>query len=145
MPLSPTAFLLMLLSLLAACLTITWLAKYLRASAFCAKSRELGLQFSHPDRFLLGARVARMLPVPGAAEVTVSDVAYAKIDQGLLCVMTASFTIGTVGHRRMIRRVCAALDPGGGTLKHFNMLEGKPTTELYSIALNHLKAGMSKT
>lgn len=133
----------MLLSLLAAALLITWLSYFLRSRRLLAQARTLGLQFSRPDRFRLSRRVALQLPVPGAAEVIVRDVAYLKIDTGILCIMTASFTIGAVGRRRMIRRVCAALDTGNGELHHFRMLEGTPTPDLYTQGLSHLRSSLN--
>lgn len=138
-------YLLLLVGLLAGAMSVTATLRLLNARKIYAIARRLGLQFSRPDRFVLARRVAPLLPIPGAAEVVVRDVAYATTDAGLLCVMTASFTIGTVSHRQQFHRVCAALDPGGKELRHFRMLEGKPSPEHYIKAYEQLVASAKGT
>lgn len=153
---SPALYLLALSTLMVAAVVTSAVIDLLRSHRFHRAARDLGLQFSRPDRFLLAPRVAVKLPVPGAAEVRVSNVAYRSIKEpvpstpgvpspttasaptGLLCVMVASFTIGSVGRRKNIRRVCAALDPGGRELLAFQMLDEKPKPQTYERAFREL-------
>jgi hypothetical protein len=137
---SPNYYLLMLIGALAIGLATSAAVSVLRGRALHAQATRLGLQFSHPDRFLLAARVARQLPIPGASEVSIRDVAYSKTPEGLACIMTVRFTIGTMGRRRNQRRVVAALDPGGDELLHFKMLPTPPNPQTYADAAAHLTA-----
>lgn len=128
---SPNYYLLLIAGAMALGLSMSAATSVLRGRRIHEKATKLGLLYSHPDRFLLARRVARQLPIPGTSEVTVRDVAYRKVPEGLLCIMTARFTIGTTGRRRNLRRIVAALDPGGEELVQFEMLDGEPEAELY--------------
>jgi hypothetical protein len=132
---SPNYYLLMLIGALAIGLATSAAVSVLRGRALHAQATRLGLQFSHPDRFLLAARVARQLPIPGASEVSIRDVAYSKTPEGLACIMTVRFTIGTMGRRRNQR-----LDPGGDELLPFKMLPTPPNPQTYADAAAHLTA-----
>lgn len=150
---NPWTFFFACLALPLVAIGVTWAQRLRRARRYQRLARELGLQFSRPDRFLLAPRVAGKLPVPGAAQVTVRDVAYASADtdpeggkagRRLLCVMTASFTIGAIGRRSQVRRVCAALDVEGKSLEHFRMIDGAPSPERYQEAHRGLLASVGR-
>lgn len=144
---NPNLYLLLLLTAIVVALASNGAASMVRASKLRVGARQLGLQFSHPDRFRLGRRVAARLPVTGAAEVSVRDVAYRRTDAGLLCVMTARFTVGAVGHRRHERRACAAFDPGNERpLEAFEMLPDKSiTADAYAHAFRKLEQRTART
>jgi hypothetical protein len=142
---SPLTYLTLSASVLGAGLALTAIVAVARSRRLLGEARRHSMQFSHPDRFDLGRRVAFKLPVPGAADVVVRDVAYATTEAGLQCVMTAAFTIGTVGRRRHLRRVCAALDVGGKELVGFQMWDGLPSPELYATAIASLRPAAGKS
>lgn len=137
---TPLQYLILVSGILALSLFIASFVAFLRSRRLATVAKSAGFQFSRPDRFDLSRRVALRLPVFGAAEVNVRDILYATTPQGLLCVMTASFTLGTVGHRRQFLRVCSALDLAGKDLKHFSMLPSPPTPTTYTQALTELQS-----
>jgi len=139
---TPLQYLLIVSGILAVSLVCVAAVALLRAKRLAAVARAANLQFSRPDRFDLSRRVALRLGdrgVFGAAEVVVRDVMYATTPAGLLCVMTASFTLGTVGHRRQVRRVCAALDRPTRELEPFTLLPSDPSPATYILALAELR------
>jgi hypothetical protein len=136
---TPFQYLLIVSGVLATALLVKTVVALVRSRRVAAVAKKAGLQYSRPDRFDLSRRVALRLAVPGAAEVAVRDVMYSTSPQGLLCVMTASFTVGTVGHRRQVRRVCVALDRNGSDLAHFQMIPGSPTPSVYEDGLSMIR------
>lgn len=141
----PMTFLLLSGSVAVTALAISTTVTLSRSRKLHAAATKLGMQFSHADRFDLAPRVAFHLPSPGASAVNVRDVAYASTDAGLLCVMTAAYTLGTVGRRRHLRQVCAALDLGGKHIDRFKLFEGPVSDLTYTQAAEHLRAAPSST
>jgi hypothetical protein len=136
--LTPTILLLTLSTITATALTVTALVSRSRRRQLSRWAQQHNLQYVHADRFLLGKRVFRQLPLPGAADISVRDIAYHRDGDKLHCVFTVRCTLGTVGRRRYLRRVCHAIDTAGETFERFGMLESEPSPDAYTAARNAL-------
>src|SRR5688500_11160818 len=69
------------------------------------------MNYSPADQLRVAARVARYFPVPGAADLHVSDVIYGTEKDRHRYVFTAEFTTGLVRARRRLARVAAFSEP----------------------------------
>ncbi|HEY8746576.1 MAG TPA: hypothetical protein VIM11_01285 [Tepidisphaeraceae bacterium] len=79
--------------------------------------RQLAVQwrmtYTPTDRLRLTARVADKLPVPGAADLDVSDVIYGSDGESRRYVFTVRYTVGVVRGKRSLRRVAALTEARG--------------------------------
>jgi hypothetical protein len=108
---SPALFLALLLGLTA----LAWLQQTLFDAVVARRLSRIGhahgMLHARADRFDLARRISERLPVPGAADVRVSDVLYCSRDNCYRYVFTVDYTIGLIhGHRR-VRRVGSLLLP----------------------------------
>ena len=80
-----------------------------------ARLRALGsrekMHYSPKDRFGLATRVARHFPVPGIADVRVTDLLYRSDDGAHRYVFTVDYTRGVLGAKRRLRGVVLMTEP----------------------------------
>lgn len=72
---------------------------------------EWRMTYSRFDSLRIGPRVARTFPVPGAANIRITDVIYGIENERYRYVFRAEFTIGTVRKRRRVVRVATFSEP----------------------------------
>ena len=72
-----------------------------------ALAAEWGLNYSPRDQLRLGARVAAQFPIPGAANLRISDLIYGTEGARRRYVFTAEFTVGVVHRKRRMVRAAA--------------------------------------
>lgn len=109
----PIWLLVALLSGCAIALSIAMLRRARRAARLAQLARATGWMFSPTDRFQLAERVASLVPVPGAADVVVSDVLYRADLAGRSYIARVDFTVGTFSRRvrrTMVGRLSEATD-----------------------------------
>ena len=82
-----------------------------RAAVFRRLARRASRHYSREDQLGLTARVAPLLPTPGAAAVSVSDVVYSTLDGRHQYVFTAEYTVGALRSKRRVRRVAMLSEP----------------------------------
>jgi hypothetical protein len=104
---SPFQFLSLLLGVSAIAAGVQWAAGARRCRAFRGLAREWGMQYVSSDRFRLAERIAGRLPVPGAADLRVSDLLYRTEAGRRQYLFTCEFTRGVVFSQRRRRRVAA--------------------------------------
>jgi hypothetical protein len=92
-------------------------AQFLRRQARTRRLRQLAarqsMHYSPGDRFRFASKVAEHFPVPGAADVRVSDVIYGSRDELHRYVFAVDYTRGVVRTKRRLRRVAAFVEPRG--------------------------------
>src|SRR3954468_18109066 len=69
------------------------------------------MTFSRFDSLRLTPKVARSFPIPGAADLLISDVIYGIEHERYRYVFRAEFTIGTVRKRQRLARVATFSEP----------------------------------
>ncbi|HMO24867.1 MAG TPA: hypothetical protein PKB10_01225, partial [Tepidisphaeraceae bacterium] len=92
----------LLIALLAGCtgaLAFALIRRTRRTTRLARLARATGWMFSPSDRFQLAERVAPLIPVPGAADVVVSDVLYRADPAGRSYIARVDFTVGTFSRR----------------------------------------------
>jgi hypothetical protein len=72
---------------------------------------EWGMTYSAFDSLRLTPRVARAFPIPGAANLRITDVIYGIENERYRYVFRAEFTLGTVRNRRRLARVATFSEP----------------------------------
>lgn len=72
---------------------------------------EWSMTYSRSDSLRLAPKVARQFPIPGAANLRVSDVIYGIEHDRYRYVFRAEFTTGTVRTRRRLMRVATFAEP----------------------------------
>jgi hypothetical protein len=104
---SPLLFLIVLLVLTAGVAAASHVGRARQAARLQGLARQWQLRFVPDDRFDLTPHVAARLPVAGAADVVVRDIAYAPHAGGYRYLLTVEYTVGVV--RGKHRRVAAAV------------------------------------
>ncbi|HZZ43798.1 MAG TPA: hypothetical protein VFE58_12745 [Tepidisphaeraceae bacterium] len=86
---------------------LTWQihARRKRSEQLRLLSESERMNYSRQDRFGFAARVARHFPVPGVADVRVSDLLYRSNDREQRYVFTVDYTRGVLGAKRRLRSV----------------------------------------
>ena len=107
----PTQLLVGVLLLTAGALAVHVRRRARRAATPRALAERTRMHYSPRDRFGLAARVARYFPVPGVADVRVSDLLYRSDEQGHRYVFTADHTRGVLGAKRRVRSVVLLVEP----------------------------------
>ena len=82
-----------------------------RRRALRRLAAEWRMTYSRLDSLRIGPRVARTFPVPGAANLRVTDVIYGIENERYRYVFRAEFTVGTVRKRRRVARVATFSEP----------------------------------
>ncbi|HSI32311.1 MAG TPA: hypothetical protein VK986_01870 [Tepidisphaeraceae bacterium] len=103
---SPLVFLLLVCAVSLGAAVVAGGTRARRAARLQRLARGWQMRFSAGDRFHLSAHVARLLPVPGAADVVVRDVAYAQDAGAYRYLFTVEYTVGVL--RGKHREVAAA-------------------------------------
>ena len=103
---SPLLFLLVLCGLTVGAGVLAARLRERRAGRLETLARSWQMRFAPEDRFGLAAPVAGLLPVPGAADVVVRDVAYTEDAGAYRYLFTVEYTVGVL--RAKHRRVSAA-------------------------------------
>jgi len=68
------------------------------------------MNYCADDRFHLTDRLAAQLPVPGAADVDLSDIIYGSEGDGHRFLLTAEYTTGVVQAKKRRRQVCLVME-----------------------------------
>jgi len=71
------------------------------------------MTYSPTDRLRLLARIEDKFPVPGAADLDVSDVIYGSLGERYLYVFTVRFTVGIIRGKRSLWRVATFSEARG--------------------------------
>jgi hypothetical protein len=108
---SPLPFLILLavITLIAAAMQAITRRKRVRALQELANRWEM--HYSATDRFQLAARVAQVLPIPGAAAVRVLDLIYGLEGDHYRYLLTAEFTTGVLRGKSRGRVVATFAEP----------------------------------
>jgi hypothetical protein len=101
----PTQLLVLMLLVTAGALAAQARARVRRAARLRALASREKAHYSPVDRFGLGPRVAKHFPVPGVADVRVSDLLYRSDERGHRYVFTVDYTRGVLGVKRRVRGV----------------------------------------
>ena len=89
------------------------MARHRRARFLRELASQWHMTYSAHDRLRVGARIARRLSIPGAADVSVADVIYGTRGGNYVYVFTAEYTTGVVwGKQRHQRVACFAESRG---------------------------------
>jgi hypothetical protein len=107
----PTQLLVAMLLLTAGALAMQVRARARRRAALRDLAARTGTHYSPHDRFGLAPRVARHFPLPGVADVRVSDLLYRSDDRGHRYVFTADHTRGVLGIKRRARTIVLLTEP----------------------------------
>jgi hypothetical protein len=107
-----------------------------RRKALTALARSWQMHYTPRDIFQLAPRIAPLLPVPGAADVHVTDLIYGTEPAGHRYIFCAEYTVGVVRAKRRRRCVLSVLEPRhrtDGSEFSANRLapEGLPLLEQY--------------
>ena len=82
-----------------------------RRKALRRLAAEWRMTYSRFDSLRLTPKVARAFPIPGAANLLVTDVIYGIEHERYRYVFRAEFTVGTVRRRKRMARVCTFSEP----------------------------------
>jgi hypothetical protein len=107
---SPFQFLSLLLTITALAAAAQWIGLSRRRRILRELAGQWKMQYVSSDRFRLAARLAGRLPVPGAADFTVSDLLYRTDGGRRVYLFTCEFTRGVVFSQRRRRRVVAFVE-----------------------------------
>ena len=83
----------------------------LRSRGLRRLAGDWGMNFSLADRLRLTSKVARSFPVPGAANLRVTNVVYGTDHDRYRYIFTAEYTVGVGGLRRRIIRAGSFSEP----------------------------------
>src|SRR5688500_15904276 len=90
---------------------VEFISDRLRRRTLRRLAGEWAMTYSHSDTLRLAPKVARQFPIPGAANLRVSDVIYGIEHDRYRYVFRAQFTTGTVRTRRRLTRVATFAEP----------------------------------
>jgi hypothetical protein len=82
-----------------------------RQRRLLALARQWQMQYTPRDIFNLAPRIGALVPVPGAADVHVSDVIYGTETGGHRYIFCAEYTVGVVRAKKRRRSVISVLEP----------------------------------
>ena len=82
-----------------------------RRRALRRLAAEWRMTYSRLDSLRIGPRVARTFPIPGAANIRITDVIYGIENERYRYVFRAEYTVGTVRKRQRIARVATFSEP----------------------------------
>lgn len=112
-PLSPALTLAVLVALTGMAAVIDGAARRRRRRALRALAGRWKMTYSRHDQLRVGAKVIGRLPVPGAADVHVTDVIYGGEGDLYRYVFTAEYTLGAVRGKRRHVRAATFAEPRG--------------------------------
>jgi len=110
---SPSYFLLLMICATLTGLLAQWKLRRVHRLAIAELARQWNMHYVSDDRFRLSDRVAEMLPIPGAAQVRVTDLIYGNEGDGYRYVFSAWFTEGVISSKRRRVRVATFHEPSG--------------------------------
>lgn len=112
-PLSPGLTFAVLVALSGVAAVIDGIARRRRRKALRALAGRWKMTYSPHDQLRVRAKVIGRLPVPGAADVHVSDVIYGGEGDLYRYVFTAEYTLGAVRGKRRHARAATFAEPRG--------------------------------
>ena len=143
---SPSLFFLLTLSVTTASLLLYSFARRAHRRKLRELASEWKMHFAPDDRFGLAARVAEMLPIPGAANVRVADLIYGNELDGYRYVFSASFSQGVIRSKKRQTRVATFResrdrDRGNGSAPLILAPEGMSVLQQYQDLRKQMGAG----
>jgi hypothetical protein len=113
MPLSPLNFLLIVaaITIAAAALDLILAARHRRRLR--ALASQWRMHYTPDDRFQLTSRISARLPMPGAADVHVTDVIYASEGDNYRYFFTVTYTSGVLRRKTDHHSVCRVIETKG--------------------------------
>jgi hypothetical protein len=108
---SPMLMLQVVVGVTLAAALLNRIARVMRRRALIGLARQWQMQYTPRDIFNLAARIGPVLPVPGAADVHVSDVIYGTEPGGHRYIFCAEYTTGVVRAKKRRRSVLSVLEP----------------------------------
>ncbi|HEY2589690.1 MAG TPA: hypothetical protein VGI81_28355 [Tepidisphaeraceae bacterium] len=112
-PLSPGVTLAVLVAVSAVAALIDAIARHRRRRALRALAGRWKMTYSPHDQLRVRGKVIGRLPIPGAADVHVSDVIYGGEGDLYRYVFTAEYTLGAVRAKRRHTRAATFAEPRG--------------------------------
>lgn len=133
---APYQFLVVTLLITAGALAAQFRGRRRQAAELRDLGARHGMHYSRLDRFALAPRVAQHFPVPGAADVRVSDLLYRSDETAHYYVFTVDYTrgvLGTKSRHRAVARMTEAKQPAGRQPPPTLVLgpAGRPTPDQY--------------
>jgi hypothetical protein len=116
--LSPIVYLILLLVILLAAVSIDAVFRLVRRKRLRAAARKWNMHFAPGDRLRLAKRIVGLFPVPGAANISVRDLLYRTEASKHHYLFTVDYTVGVIRGKVGRSRVAGFTEPvsrGGRT------------------------------
>ena len=111
MLITPLQFLLTLLAVTAMAGVAQWMIRQRQVRRLRRLAAERKMHFSAADRFKLAARIAPLIPIPGAAAVRVADLIYGVEREHYRYVFATEYTTGVLRTKTGVRRIATYREP----------------------------------
>lgn len=108
---APLELLILAIAFTAAAWGWSYLARYQQSRLLRKLARTWGMNFVSFDRFRLVERVRELYPMPGAADVRVTDVIYGLGEDHYRYVFTVHYTMGVLRTKHRRERVAGLIEP----------------------------------
>jgi hypothetical protein len=120
---SPTTFLIGAIAITLIAVIASSVARAFERKLLKQLAASWRMHYSPTDRFRLATRIAERFPIPGAANIRVTDVIYAAEGDAYRYLVTAEYTIGVIQAKKRRRLVCTMREPKGSQGKAFDVLK----------------------
>ncbi|HEX4123811.1 MAG TPA: hypothetical protein VHY37_03730 [Tepidisphaeraceae bacterium] len=108
---TPAETLFCLIGASAAAAAIDSASQLRRRAGLRALARKWQMHYSERDQLRLAPRVAEQFPIPGIANLQISDIIYARNDDVYRYVFTAQYTTGVIRTKHRPIRVASFVEP----------------------------------
>jgi hypothetical protein len=119
---SPIGFLIGAIALTAIAVIASSIARAVERKTLRQLAASWKMHYSPSDRFRLSDRMVQRFPLPGAANIRVTDVIYASEGDSYRYLVTAEYTAGVIHAKKRRRMVCMMREAKGSHGRPFDAL-----------------------